>query len=533
MAMKINYLFIFLLQVLLIQTGYSQNSGSLDTTFNIVGTFTHDFGFIDNITDVKIQPADQKIVVAGTALTPSFSGKLLVARLLPEGGFDTTFNDSGSVIIPFFNESYAYETFIKNDGKIVVAGAAADPSFQFTALVLRLNEDGSIDSTFGTNGFSLPEISTGDDFAYAMAEQIDHKIVIAGTAVDANFRNAPCVMRMEEDGAIDSTFGTNGVAYIPISETDNELTSVVIQPDGKILVSGHIDNGLTSGGQFDFDVLVARFNTDGTADITFGNNGVVITAVSTNYIDDAFGMQLTSNGGIIVVGFTTQPNFSYDAIVLQYDSTGSLDTTFGTNGITIFDNADQDIAFDVEVQSDGKILIAGNSGEFIPNPNDFMLARYNSNGTLDNSFGTNGFSLTPILADYDEAESMAIQADGKIVLGGKAYNGSQFDMTVARFNNDVSSSINELIVTKKIELYPNPVSKSQPLTIVIESDIVGTATVEIFDLPGSLAAVSNSMPIQSGTNHLQITLPATLVPGLYFLKTSGNFQATYKLVVTE
>ncbi|HMT30132.1 MAG TPA: hypothetical protein PKD91_12715, partial [Bacteroidia bacterium] len=131
---------------------YSQNAGSLDTSFNSTGIFTHDYGFQDNITDVKIQPADQKILISGTAINTAFSGKLLVARVLPGGGFDPSFNGTGSLIIPDFNESYAYESVIKNDGKILVAGAAADPQFQFSMLVIRLNEDGTIDSTFGTNG---------------------------------------------------------------------------------------------------------------------------------------------------------------------------------------------------------------------------------------------------------------------------------------------------------------------------------------------------------------------------------------------
>ncbi|MBK7969630.1 MAG: hypothetical protein IPK08_12180 [Bacteroidetes bacterium] len=91
---------------------------------------------------------------------------------------------------------------IKDDGKILLAGTKANPSFQFSHLVIRLNEDGTIDSTFGINGFATPEISTGDDFAYAAVEQPDHKIVLAGSALDANFNNQPVVVRLLENGSL-------------------------------------------------------------------------------------------------------------------------------------------------------------------------------------------------------------------------------------------------------------------------------------------------------------------------------------------
>ncbi|MBK8875925.1 MAG: hypothetical protein IPN13_19345 [Bacteroidetes bacterium] len=198
------------LLIVVSQISFAQNAGDLDTTFNSTGKYTYDYGFVDNATNVAVQPADQKIVVSGTALTPAFSGNLMVTRLLPNGTVDNGFGVNGSLVFTNFNESYAYATMIRNDGKILLAGAKADPSFQFSNLVIRLNEDGTIDSTFGINGFATPEISTGDDFAYAAVEQPDHKILLAGTALDAGFNNQPCVVRLLENGSIDSTFGVNG-----------------------------------------------------------------------------------------------------------------------------------------------------------------------------------------------------------------------------------------------------------------------------------------------------------------------------------
>lgn len=519
--MKKVYSILTLLQLCAVLSVTAQTAGTLDTTFNSTGIFTFDYGFQDNLTDVKIQPLDQKIVVSGTAITPTFSGKLLVARLLPEGGFDSTFNSTGSLIIPNFNESYAYETVIKSDGKILVAGAAADPAFQFSMLVMRLNEDGSLDSTFGTNGMVVPEISTGDDFAYAMAEQPDHKIVLAGTALDVNFNNAPVVVRLMENGEIDSTFGTNGQAYIPPVFIDNELNGIAIQQDGKIVVAGHFDNGLTGSGQFDFDILVARFNSDGTADSTFGINGVVKTGTTVGYVDDAFDLQITPDGNILVAGFTTLANFGFDALLLQYDSTGTLDVNFGNGGIVQYHYGDMNVAFDVEVQNDGNILIAGCAGQFPPNDNNFLLARYSSAGVPDITFGTNGVTITPISPNYEEALGMALQADGKIVLAGKSNNGLQNDIAVARFTNDVSSAMNEVSSLKTFHVYPNPLSKYHSLSVQFEMVKDGAVSVELFDVFGSLVKVLDFGTLNSGIYKKEIQLPAHISSGAYLLKFNG------------
>ncbi|MBL0071445.1 MAG: hypothetical protein IPP34_06375 [Bacteroidetes bacterium] len=170
-----------------------------------------------------------------------------------------------------------------------------------------------------------------------------------------------------ENGTIDSTFGVNGVYRMTVAENDNELTSIALQSDGKIVVSGHIDNGLTTGGQFDFDILVIRLNSDGTPDATFGTNGITITSNGIQNVDDAFGTIVSSTGDILVSGFSTQPNFSYDAILLKYDTTGVLDPAFGIGGIVVFNENDFEVGFDLAEQADGKILLAGNSGDF-PTP---------------------------------------------------------------------------------------------------------------------------------------------------------------------
>lgn len=514
-------------------TSNAQNAGDLDTTFNSTGIYTYDYGFVDNATDVAIQPADQKIVVAGTALTPSFSGQLMVTRILPNGSIDNGFGVNGSSIFTNFNESYAYEVLIKNDGKILLAGTKANPSFQFSHLVIRLNADGTIDSTFGDNGFATPEISTGDDFAYAAAEQPDHKIVLAGSALDANFNNQPVVVRLLENGTIDSTFGVNGVYRMTVSENDNELTSVALQPDGKIIVSGHIDNGLTAGGQFDFDILVIRLNSDGTPDATFGTNGITITSAGFQNVDDAFGTVVSSTGNILVSGFTTLANFSYDALVLSYDSSGVLDPAFGTGGIVAFSENFFEVGFDLVEQADGKILLAGNSGDFPPASNDFLLARFLPNGSPDPAFGLNGRVITSIQPDYDEAEGMALQADGKAVLVGKSYNGTQNDIAIARFFTDAPSLLQDMNFAGSPVIAPNPVGNGQLIRISQLPAGFENAKIKLLSLDGKQLVDENISATYGVTVDFQ--LPQTLAKGMYVIEITNDksYSLRKKLLVSE
>ena len=521
------------LLIVVSQISFAQNAGDLDTTFNSTGKYTYDYGFVDNATNVAVQPADQKIVVSGTALTPAFSGNLMVTRLLPNGTIDNGFGVNGSLVFTNFNESYAYATMIRNDGKILLAGAKADPSFQFSNLVIRLNEDGTIDSTFGINGFATPEISTGDDFAYAAVEQPDHKILLAGTALDAGFNNQPCVVRLLENGSIDSTFGVNGVYRMTVSNNDNELTSIALQSDGKIVVSGHIDNGLTTGGQFDFDILVIRLNSDGTPDATFGTNGITITSNGIENVDDAFGTIVSSTGDILVSGFSTQPNFSYDAILLKYDTTGVLDPAFGIGGIVVFNENDFEVGFDLAEQADGKILFAGNSGNFPPASNDFLLARYLANGSPDPTFGINGRVITSIFPDYDEAEGIALQADGKAILVGKTYNGTQNDIAIARFLTDGPSLLQDMNFAGSPLIAPNPVGANKVIRISNLPPGFDNMELKLLSIDGKQIATKNFQTTY-GVD-VEFSLPQTMAKGIYVIEITNenSYGFRKKLIVTE
>ena len=198
-----------------------------------------------------------------------------------------------------------------------------------------------------------------------------------------------------------------------------------MQLDGKLVVGGSYKNERTPH-QF----ALARYNANGSLDSTFGNAGKVVTFIGAG---DAFATALViqSNGRIVLAGYseTTQ---DHDFTLAGYASNGTLDSTFGNGGLmtTDFSGASDDIPYAMALQSDGKLVVVGQTGDY---PElDFALVRYNVDGQLDQGFGAAGKIATDTSLS-DHAYGVALQRDGKIVLAGIALNGTNFDFTVARY----------------------------------------------------------------------------------------------------
>ncbi|MCP4047487.1 MAG: hypothetical protein GY732_16035, partial [Gammaproteobacteria bacterium] len=262
--------------------------------------------------------------------------------------------------------------------------------------------------------------------ARAITVQTDGKIIVVGDS--AGSLNDFTVIRYNADGSLDTGFGGGD----GITQTDlfgagqhDYAMSVAIQADGKILLSGASLGGVTS-----YDFVLARYNTDGTLDSGFGGgNGYVMTEIGGD--DQGYSTLVQTDGKIVVIGFTDN-----DVALVRYNSDGTLDTGFDGDGKVITDIAgNNDVAFTGALQTDGKILVAGYSSNGVDN--DFMLLRYNTNGSLDTSFGGgDGITTTAIGSGDDRAWSLALQADGKIVLAGQSHNGSDDDFAYVRYNSD-------------------------------------------------------------------------------------------------
>ncbi len=276
-------------------------------------------------------------------------------------------------------------------------------------------QSGTLDASFGTGG----KVTT--DLAGAVAVQADGRLVVAGGA-SSGFALA----RYNSNGTLDTSFGTGGKVTTDFGGLYQRATSVALQPDGKILAAGG-----TVVNQIN-DFALARYNSNGTLDTSFGTGGKVITDIE-GVSAQAYSVAVQQDGEILVAG---QANIDggYNFELVRYNGSGTLDASFGTGGkvTTDFGLLDQGFsyaqAYSLALQQDGKIVLAGQA--FLGAGNDFALARYNTNGTLDNSFGTGGKVITDFATSNDGAHSVSLQPDGKIVAAGMARN--QF--ALARYN---------------------------------------------------------------------------------------------------
>lgn len=378
--------------------------GDLDPSFDTDGKVVTDISVgTDQAAAIAIQP-DGKIVAAGV----SFSD-FAVARYNSDGSLDATFGTGGIATHDFDGfPDRARGVAIQPDGKIVVAGEAnVNAAQQFG--VLRYNSNGTLDTGFGAGGVVTTDFATQNDYAYAVAIQSDGKIVVAGNvAVGGLFYFG--LARYETNGTLDATFGTGGKVF---HFANGYAKAVAIQPDGKIVAGGTIQTG---GSNPDF--AVARYNTNGSLDTSFNLTGEAVTDFSGT--GDSFeGLALQSDGKIVAAG-SALVSGTYDFALIRYNADGTLDSGFGTGGKVSTDFALQgDYATSVAVQPDGRIVAAG-LAKTATDPEDSAVVRYNSDGSLDSSFGTGGKVTYDFASSYDIANDVEIQADGKIVTGGTA-----------------------------------------------------------------------------------------------------------------
>jgi uncharacterized delta-60 repeat protein len=313
---------------------------------------------------------------------------------------------------------------------------------------------GDLDLSFGTNGVVTTLISNVSSNARGVAIQPDGKIVVAGTVYGSS--SGIFVARYNSNGSPDTGFGAGGVVTTYFGEYFSG-SALVLQPDGKILVAGSVNNDSGNG------IIVARYTSNGSLDTSFGAGGVVTTYLEAEYFSGS-ALVLQPDGKIVVAG-SVDNGSSSDILVARYNSTGSLDTSFGTGGWVITDIISEGISGGdrgsaVAIQLDGKILVAGSSLANPPYGTEyFAVVRYNSNGSLDTSFGAGGMATTHIVGSPDSRNycwSMALQPDGRIVLGGflnEVFSEGN-DIALARFTPDgaLDSSFNgDEMVTTHIE----------------------------------------------------------------------------------
>ena len=480
---------------------YRAADGSLDPGFGTGGEVLTDFGPGSRTTGagVAIQ-ADSKIVAAGTVSFPFGGGTVAgfgVARYTTSGGLDRKFGTRGEVItnVPGPSSDVAAGEAIQADGKIVELGTASvfapDGSFIGDFALTRFNADGSVDTHFGTNGSVLTSFGDGSIQAVGVAIQADGRIVVAGTLTNGEFVQEIVLARYNKDGSLDRSFGVGGEVVTEFGDdTSATAAGLAVDPNGRIVVAGTV-SGFDSSDNFFQDFAVVRYNANGSLDATFGTGGEVLTGFGDEVAATAAGVAIYPGGKIVVAGSISDPDtFNNDFAVARYNANGNLDATFGTGGevTTSFGPDTSDTAVGVAVQADGKIVVAGTDQDFDTDfIDEFGLARYNANGSLDATFGSGGLVANNFGPDTSAfAAGLAIQPDGRIVVTGTVQDfGANFisEIGLARYNTngslDATFGSGGLVTTS---FGPDSSVSAAGVAIAPDGDIfvVGTTTSENF-----------------------------------------------------
>jgi uncharacterized delta-60 repeat protein len=392
-------------------------AGDPDPTFSADGKQISDFGVGPSAASAAVRQADGKIVAVGAA-----DGNFLVARYNLDGSLDPSFSGDGRAQTDFGFNDQALGVALQGN-KIVVVGKGGDPGEDGLGdgfALARYNPNGSLDTSFSGDGKQLTNIDYLRDAANAVAVQANGKIVVVGRSggdrFDSSFGFA--LARYNSNGSLDTSFSGDGVQRTFFGSTGDEAKGVAVQANGEIVAAGIS----YSAGDF----AVARYNPNGSLDASFSADGMQTTDFGG--LEGASAVALQKNNRIVAVGraiLTTTGDFT----LARYKPNGKLDNSFSGDGrqTTDFGFGADDGANDVAIQANGRIVAVGVAGGGATG-DDFALARYNKDGSLDPGFSGDGRKRTSF-GGADSANGVALQGDGRIVAVG-AGNG---EFALARY----------------------------------------------------------------------------------------------------
>lgn len=349
-------------------------SGRLDRTFGIGGKVVTSFGRGDDARarSLTVGP-DGKIVVAGGAIVPPrLTAGFAIARYSGAGKLDRTFGGNGKVLTYF--ASIVRGLAVQADGKVVAVGAS---SRGLGFALARYTRRGRLDPSFGRSGKVVTPFAArvaSNAQANAVAIQRDGKIVVAGwadTSSDQVWQRL-ALARYNADGTLDRSFGNRGRVVTRVGDLGTQAVALVVQPDGKLVLTGGARVGRDSG------FALVRYSADGKLDPSFGRGGMAFNGVG---VVEALAIQ--RDGKLVTAGSATGRYRKFS--LSRFLEDGSVDESFGRSGRLVTDFRAGAIAEAVVVQPDGKIVAAGTVLW-----RDFALARYTSSGKLDGSFGSGG-----------------------------------------------------------------------------------------------------------------------------------------------
>ena len=478
------------------------------------------------------------------------------------GSLDLTFGTNGIASCPVgTGRDDAQDMIIDANGKIVVAGFTEVTVTNFNFSAARFNSNGTLDATFGTGGTTIINTGSGADEAYSVAIDGSGRIYLAGLIWNGVIRNLG-IVRLTSNGLPDNTWDGDGV-WLSQTLYGEYVNDIEIDASGRIVIAGHgglnddrlvvlrlnsnaaYDATFGTGGRVEltggsdeatsiaFDAnnkimvgakdefTIIRLNTNGTLDATFGTGGstVVNPTLNTDVLND---ITVDGSGNVVAVGhggITLQADF----IAVRVTSAGTIDNTFGTSGVAVISGGIiQDQGQAVAIDANGKIIIGGESTD--ANGTSFSVVRLNTNGTADNTFGTSGVAIVNS-ATVDNGYGMSIDGNGKIVIAGIGDGGSNTDFFVARLLTTGTISIIDTESSLAAFIFPNP--SSGIFTVISEEEIT---SIEIYNVLGE-----NISPLSPGTGaggEVEINL-STQPKGIYFVQINSEKGSITKKIVIQ
>ncbi|HEX8269606.1 MAG TPA: T9SS type A sorting domain-containing protein [Flavobacterium sp.] len=500
-------------------TRYSSN-GAPDLTLDGDGELTTAFEKgNDRMKKLLVLPND-KILAVGISdhrnANNSTASNIILSRYNSDGSLDASFGNAGKIVSLLGGQLNTVSTAaLQSDGKIVVGNMFynfGDVSNSYE--IIRYNADGSLDNTFGTNGKQPIAY-----YAESIAFQPDGKIIVGGNANVNASASGYAIARYNSNGAPDTSYDGDGSTLLSFSATSFGRATVMLQSDNKIVLSG---TTLSSDEQT-IQFATARYNINGSLDSSFGENGIVKTSIGN--VAYAYAGFIQPSGKIIIAGKTFNQFGGPEFSSIRYNSDGSVDITYGTNGISSgglwADYKDINTVF---LQPDGKLMAVLTLQNGIPGNYDFNLRRFNPDGTADVAFGGSNGVLTSFYGGYDEAFSVGLQSDNKVVIGGTTHNSINYDFALTRYNNVILGVEDNAVDPSTVILYPNPVRETLHMKIGDASGLEITGYC-IYTLLGQL--------VGTGSNNEQEADTSNLNRGIYAIVINTNNGNLYRKFVKD
>jgi uncharacterized delta-60 repeat protein len=508
--MNNNLRFLFTLMTFTIFGSLKTNAQNPDNTFGIYGKSFTQFGFFSSYCKSMVLLPDGTIVSVGD--NGNTTNAILISKHLSDGNLDINFNGNGKKQISFGSAyEYCNSVIRQPDDKLVLAGSSNGD-----AALARLLPNGDFDLSFSEDGKLTLSFGAGNGSGFRkVLLQPDGKIIAIGEAYNgANFDFSAA--RFNADGSVDDTFGTSGKMLINFNNFNDFGRNAILQSDDKMIIAGGAFESV-----FNSSIALARINTNGTLDETFGTGGKATLNVNSDENDYVEDMAILNNGKILLGGYS-----SGDFLLMRYNANGTPDNSFGNGGylLTDFGNS-QDRAYAIAVDNNGSIFLgghgyeAGMSGLF-----HFAVAKYTSNGDLDNTFDADGKMVEIMGADGSTAYDMVIQPDGKLLLGGQSLEiaGGYLDFGLLRLENTTVGITEDEAFKTDFIIYPNP---AKDFITIVQANSGERATLKIYSATGQIVL---QRTITQNSDRIELSeLPA----GLYYITVNNDYiSSSFKII---